>query len=145
VAWDPSKFDLEPFLSCGGILLTGTCCENKRQLTLLNVYGPCTDIITFWDKVFSLGLLVGTNLIVAGDFNFTLNADEVWGVTTLQDQVAAHLRVIFLRNKLVDILPTVTIPTWRNGRWVWRASQRGWIEYSSSKTYYNTWEGTGPG
>jgi endonuclease/exonuclease/phosphatase family metal-dependent hydrolase len=115
-AWDPTKFDLEPFLSCGGILLTGTCCENKRQLTLLNVYGPCMDIITFWDKVSALGLLAGMNLIVVGDFNFTLNADEVWGGTTLQDQAAAHLRAIFLRNKLVDILPTVTVPTWRNGR-----------------------------
>jgi hypothetical protein len=34
---------------------------------------------------FDKGLLAGTNLIVAGDFNFTLNADEVWGNTTLQD------------------------------------------------------------
>jgi hypothetical protein len=96
--------------------LTGTCCENKRQLTLLNIYGPCTDQITFWDKVSDLGLLAGTNLIVAGDFNFTLNVDEVWGNTTLQDQAAGHLKSIFLRNKLVDIIPEVITPTWRNGR-----------------------------
>jgi hypothetical protein len=116
MAWDPSKFELEPFLSCGGILLTSTYCENKRKLTLLNVYGSFTDRITLWDKVSSLGLLAGTNLIVVGEFNLTLNVDEVWGITTLQDQATAHLIVIFLRNKLVDILPAVTAPTWRNSR-----------------------------
>jgi hypothetical protein len=51
VTWDPNKFDLDPYLSCGGIFMTGTCYENKRMLSLLNVYGPCSDIKCFWDKV----------------------------------------------------------------------------------------------
>lgn len=116
VTQDPIKFDLEPFLCCGVILMTGTCCANKRQFTLLNVYGPCTDRITFQDKFFVLCLLAKTKLIDAGDFNFTLFANEVWGDTTLQDQVVAQLRQIFLRNKLVDILSIAAFPTWRNGR-----------------------------
>jgi hypothetical protein len=62
VAWDPVKFELEPFLCCGGILMTGTHCANKRHVNLLNVYGPCTDRIAFWTKVSaSLGLLAVEN------------------------------------------------------------------------------------
>jgi hypothetical protein len=30
VSWDPNKFDFTPYLSCGGIFLTGTCLEDKR-------------------------------------------------------------------------------------------------------------------
>ena len=43
VTWDPNKFDLDPYLSCGDIFMTSTCYEIKRTLSLLNVYGPCTD------------------------------------------------------------------------------------------------------
>ena len=42
VTWDPSLFDLTPFISVGGILLTGSNTLIKREITLLNVYGPCT-------------------------------------------------------------------------------------------------------
>ena len=47
VAWDPVLFELEPLLCCGGIFLIGTCCAKKRQVNLLNVYGPCTDRLAF--------------------------------------------------------------------------------------------------
>jgi len=30
VSWDPVLFELEPFLCCGDIFLTGTYCSNKR-------------------------------------------------------------------------------------------------------------------
>jgi hypothetical protein len=42
-------------------------------------------MITFWTKVSALGLLAKPNLIVVGDFNFTLTTKEVWRETTLQD------------------------------------------------------------
>ena len=105
-----------PFLSCGGIMLIGTCCEKKRQLSLLNIYGPCTDRISFWDKVYDKGLLVGMNLITTGDFKFTLNVDEVWGNITLQDHAAGYLKTFFQRNKLMDILLEKVAPMRRNGR-----------------------------
>ena len=41
VAWDPSFFDLTPFLTCGGILLVGRCLSTNQELAFLNVYGPC--------------------------------------------------------------------------------------------------------
>jgi len=85
VAWDPRLFELEPFLRCGGILLIITCCYNKRQINLLNVYGPCTDRLALWTKVSSSGLLAKPNLIVAGDFNFTLSPTEIWEDLTLLD------------------------------------------------------------
>jgi hypothetical protein len=40
VTWDPKNFELVPHLSRGGILLTGRCISSKRELTLLNIYGP---------------------------------------------------------------------------------------------------------
>ena len=43
VAWDPKKFVLKPFISCGGIMLSGYNNELKRHLTFLNVYGSCTE------------------------------------------------------------------------------------------------------
>jgi endonuclease/exonuclease/phosphatase family metal-dependent hydrolase len=92
VAWDPIMFELEPFLCCGGILMTGTCCANKRQVNLLNVYGPCTDRLAFWTKVSTLGLLAKPNLIVAGDFNFTLSTNEIWGDSALPDPTALQLK-----------------------------------------------------
>jgi hypothetical protein len=51
VTWDPKKIELVPFLSCGGIFLSGTCKEDKRRISLLNVYGLCTDRKIFWEKV----------------------------------------------------------------------------------------------
>jgi hypothetical protein len=79
VTWDPSKFELVHYLCCGGIFLTGTCLWNKQSISLLNVYGPCSNRKLFWDKVATRVLLAHKNLIASGDFNLTLNAREVWG------------------------------------------------------------------
>jgi hypothetical protein len=43
VTWDPNIFYLNPHLTCGGILLTGKVIASQKQLSLLNVYGPCSD------------------------------------------------------------------------------------------------------
>jgi len=114
VAWDHVLFALKPFLCCGDILLTGTCCANKQHVNLLNVYGPCTDRLAFWTKVLSIDLLEKQNLIVPGNFNFTLSANEIWGDIALSDPTTLQLKYIFLHNNLVDLLPTTVVPTWRN-------------------------------
>jgi hypothetical protein len=51
VAWDPNAFDLTPFFTVGGILLTGSCIHSKKELALLNIYGPCKDRKIFWNSV----------------------------------------------------------------------------------------------
>jgi hypothetical protein len=95
VSWDPKIFDLVPFLSCGGIFLSGSSLADKRRISFLNVYGPCTDRKKFWEKVDGRGLLAHGDLIVVGDMNFTINSEEVWGATTLVDPLAVFFKEFF--------------------------------------------------
>jgi len=71
VAWDLESFDLVPYLSVGGILLTGQCIATKSELLILNTYGPCTERRVFWKDVEDNDILLHENLILAGDLNFT--------------------------------------------------------------------------
>jgi hypothetical protein len=96
VAWDPYKLNIVPFLSCGGIFMTGTLLEDKRQITFLNCYGPCLERKLFWDKLVSRALLAHKNLIVVGDLNFTVSAGEVWGDTTRLDPIVGYFKGIIL-------------------------------------------------
>jgi hypothetical protein len=41
-------------------------------LKILNVYGPHTDMILFWNSLFNKELLKSENLIIGGDLNFSL-------------------------------------------------------------------------
>jgi hypothetical protein len=117
VSWDPHFFVFSLVLTCGGILLTGSSLVDKRRLTLLNVYGPCTDRKTFWKKIADRDYLAHTDLILAGDLNFTLNSDEIWGTTTLLDPLAPFFKDLFDNSPLVDVAPTELVPTWRNEEW----------------------------
>ena len=81
VSWDNKKFDLTPYMCCGGILLTGTSRWSNQQINFLNIYGPCTNRKVFLDKVEARGLLDHTNLITTGDMNLKTNVGEVWGAS----------------------------------------------------------------
>jgi hypothetical protein len=113
VVWGPLFFYLNPFLCCGGIVLKDTCCANKRQVNLLNVYGPCIDKLSLWSKVSASGLLEKTNLIL-GDFKFTLSSSNIWGTTTSTDVMTSQFSDIFQQHNLVNLLPVEVVPTWRN-------------------------------
>jgi hypothetical protein len=72
-------FSLDPYLSSGGIFLSGHSLMDNRKISLLNVYGPCQDRKAFWDSVDATGILAHRDLIIAGDMNFTTSSEEVWG------------------------------------------------------------------
>jgi hypothetical protein len=129
VSWDPNKFTLEPTLCCGGIFLTGFSLENDKSICLLNVYGPCNDRRVFWDRVVTSGLLASENIIVAGDLNFTTGVEEIWGATAHLDNLAGFFKQLLQDNHLVDLLPDVVTPTWRNGRSGLIAFRRGWTVF----------------
>jgi hypothetical protein len=50
------------------------------------------------------------------DFNFTLSEGESWGSNGHPDPLASFLKDTFTAGGLVDILPEVLVPTWRNGQ-----------------------------
>jgi hypothetical protein len=85
-------------------------------ITFLNVYGPCTEKRAFWDNLADSGILEAENLIIVGDLNITLSAEEVWGSTNFSVSLADHLKALFQSKNLVDICPDRLVPTWRNGR-----------------------------
>jgi hypothetical protein len=116
VAWDPSLFNLCPFLTCGGILLSGLNKATKRIINLLNVYGPCTERKEFWIKLANSGLLLLRNLVIAGDLNFTLSSGEIWGGSATSGSLAGFFNLLLQDHKLLDIKPDTIVPTWRNGR-----------------------------
>jgi exonuclease III len=85
-------------------------------LNLLNIYGPNTDRIHFWNTLFKKDLLREENLIIVGDLNFSLGEAESWGSSTHLDPQDSFFSHLLATNGLIDIVPTKLIPTWRNLR-----------------------------
>jgi hypothetical protein len=115
VAWNPSLYDLAPYLTVGGILLTGRSLLLNKEIAFLNIYGPCSNRKAFWKSVEGSGLLSIKNLIMAGDFNLLLSPDEAWGGTQVGN-LDEYYNDLFSSRKLIDIKPNKPVPTWRNGR-----------------------------
>jgi len=114
--WDPNKFTLDPTLCSGGILVSVMSLENHRFVNFLNVYGPCSERLLFWDRLATKGLLVVENLMLAGELNFTTGADEVCGPMTHLDRHANYFIELIKDHSLVDLAPNVFVPMWKNGR-----------------------------
>jgi hypothetical protein len=88
----------------------------NQELALLNVYGPCSEKLLFWTQLSKSGLLSLPNLILGGDLNITLSAQEHWGGSFLPGPAEASYKEIFDTNNLIDVQPIRLSPTWRNGR-----------------------------
>jgi hypothetical protein len=87
VSWDPHLFSLVPYLTCGGILLTGLIIASKRKINLLNVYGPCLERKPFWTLLANNGLLSLKSLVIVGDLNLMVSNGEVWGGSASWDNL----------------------------------------------------------
>ena len=61
----------------------------------INCYGPYCNPDVFWNMVESSGFLDSHNLIMAGDFNFTLAMSEVWGATSRPDPMGLFFGQLF--------------------------------------------------
>jgi hypothetical protein len=96
--------------------MSGCCLASKQEVALLNIYGPCADKHRFWSHLENIGLLSFPNLIIGGDLNIILSADENWGGAFMSGPTEAFYRELFASNNLIDVLSTRLVPTWRNGR-----------------------------
>jgi hypothetical protein len=63
-----------------------------------------------------MDLLSQENLIMAGDFNFTLAEGEIWGSSRIANPLAPFLKSLFTEAGLMDIKLEILVPTWKNGR-----------------------------
>jgi hypothetical protein len=58
--------------------------------------------------------LIGENVILARDFNLTLNSCEVWGEVERLNLLENLFSEFFEDLKLVDVEPHKVVPTWIN-------------------------------
>jgi exonuclease III len=85
-------------------------------LKIINVYGPHTDKIPYWNSLFNKELLKTKNLIIDGDFNFSLGEVKIWGPSTHIDPQTDFFSHLLASKGLIDIAPIKLLPTWRNLR-----------------------------
>lgn len=114
--WDPNQASFKAYSFFGGILLSGRLRGIQSIFNLINIYDPYSNRKVFWDRMQLAGILSLPNLIIMGDFNSTLNVDEIWGSSACMDPLARYLNDIFLSQGLVDIRPLPLAPTWTNRR-----------------------------
>jgi hypothetical protein len=86
------------------------------EVKIINAYGPHTDRIPFWNTLFSKELLKTENLIIGGDFNFSLGEAESWGPSAHPDPQAEFFNHLLASKGFIDITPVKLLPTWRNMR-----------------------------
>lgn len=114
--WDPIWGKFKAYKFYGGILLTGHIRGFAGTLNIVNLYAPYQHRLVFWNKFKFSVILYLRNLIVMGNFNSTMNLNEIWGDRARGDGLADFLHELFTEFNMVDIHPMPIIPTWKNKR-----------------------------
>jgi hypothetical protein len=84
-------------------------------LTLLIIYEPYKHKLVFWEKIFSLKCVQEGKVMFWGvDLNFTLNRDEIWGISARVDRNIDFFNFFIEDVGLVDVEPISMAPTWQN-------------------------------
>lgn len=115
-SWNPDVADFQAFGISVGIFIEGKLLFSSTSFKLLNCYAPYSNHEAFWQKLFDSGILHEDNLILGGDLNFILSTHEVWGTSARIDPKAVFFYSIFHRAGLIDLHPSMSSPTWRNGK-----------------------------
>jgi exonuclease III len=56
------------------------------SFTAINIYGPYSDRVQFWENLKSAGVFSDPLTVIGGDLNFTLSLREVWGSNPREDR-----------------------------------------------------------
>jgi hypothetical protein len=81
------------------------------SFSVINIYGPYSDRVSFWEELKLAGVFSDPLLIVGGDLNFTLSLREIWGPNPREDRQRGFFSTLLESLKLVDLEPVKLAPT----------------------------------
>lgn len=114
--WDPDRTNFHAFGVFVGILLSGYFWGFPGHIHILNMYAPYWGKTLFWEKIDTSNIMKINGLILAGDANSTLMAQESWGLQRRIDPLEDKLYKLFVDCHLVDICHCPLVSTWTNKR-----------------------------
>lgn len=112
--WHDSISVISIFGVSFGVLLEFNSKGLNKTFKVINAYGPYVDKRPYWDKLFRSEAVLGPNLIVGRDRNFTLNHGELWGSIARMDPLSNHFIQELESTGLVDLERVEIKPTWVN-------------------------------
>ena len=74
--WRDNVIVTNSFFVCSGMLIEVFSKGVNKSFKVLNVYGPYEEKRCFWDRIFNSSMIQGSNLIIVGELNFTLNSGD---------------------------------------------------------------------
>lgn len=89
--------------------------EFDVPLSILNIYGPCQERVSFWNNLLAKSVMRDKNLVV-GDLNFSIRNAEAWVPSAREDPLSNFFQNALTSHKLIDANLSKLKPTWRNRR-----------------------------
>jgi len=87
-----------------------------KEIFILNIYGPYSDGVEYWEKLFNTERVHSGLVVIGRDINFSLGASKIWGLAAHMDCLLRH----FIRNMeamgVLDIEPSKLTLAWGNKR-----------------------------